>query len=255
MQAVILAGGFGSRLSEETRVKPKPMVEIGDRPILWHIMKSYSCHGINDFVICLGYKGWMIKEYFAGYFLRHTDVTIDLRSDKLEVHNNHSEPWKVTLIDTGLNTFTGGRIKRIAPFLEGETFCFTYGDGLCDVDFDELLKFHRERKVLATMTAVQPPGRFGTFELSDDDAHVTRFREKADGGWINGGFFILEPGVIDYIGGDDSWWEREPMQNLARDGQLAAYKHEGFWHCMDHLSDKIKLEALWDEGHPPWKNW
>jgi len=256
MKAVILAGGFGSRLSEETIVKPKPMVEIGNRPILWHIMKLYSAAGIDEFVICLGYKGWMIKEFFAHYYLRSADFTVDLANDSIEVHSGHAEPWKVTLIDTGPETYTGGRLKRVAEHLD-DTFCFTYGDGVSDVDIRGSIDFHRQHGKLATMTAVQPPGRFGYFELGDDHAQVVSFTEKpkGDGGWVNGGFFVLEPGALDYIEGDRTWWERQPMKNLASDGQMVAFKHSGFWHCMDHLADKHKLDQLWAVGEPPWKTW
>lgn len=256
MKAVILAGGFGSRLSEETIVKPKPMVEIGNRPILWHIMKLYSAAGIDEFVICLGYKGWMIKEFFAHYYLRAADFTVDLANDSIEVHNGHAEPWKVTLIDTGPDTYTGGRLKRVAEHID-DTFCFTYGDGVSDVDIRGSIEFHRAHGKLCTMTAVQPPGRFGYFELGEDHEQITAFTEKpkGDGGWVNGGFFVLEPGVLDYIEGDKTWWEREPMRNLASDGQMVAFKHPGFWHCMDHLADKHKLDQMWSEGEPPWKTW
>ncbi len=256
MKAVILAGGFGSRLSEETVIKPKPMVEIGSKPILWHIMKLYSAAGINDFVICLGYKGGMIKEYFAQYFARNADFTIDLSSNSLEVHKSHAEPWRVTLVDTGPDTYTGGRLKRVAQHID-DTFCFTYGDGVCDVDIKETVKFHRDHGKLATMTTVRPPGRFGYFELGDDHSQVSKFIEKpdGDGGWVNGGFFVLEPGCLDYIDGDQIWWERQPLANLSRDGQLMAFKHAGFWHCMDHLADKNKLESLWAAGDAPWRTW
>jgi glucose-1-phosphate cytidylyltransferase len=256
MKAVILAGGFGSRLSEETIIKPKPMVEIGNRPILWHIMKLYAAAGIDEFVVCLGYKGWMIKEFFAHYFLRSADFTVDLATDSVEIHRPHAEPWKVTLIDTGPDTYTGGRLKRVAEHID-DTFCFTYGDGVSDVDIKGSIDFHRRHGKLATMTAVQPPGRFGYFELGDDHAQVASFTEKpiGDGGWVNGGFFVLEPKTLDYIEGDKTWWERDPMKNLAEDGQLVAYKHSGFWHCMDHLADKHKLDQLWADGAPPWKTW
>ncbi len=256
MKAVILAGGFGSRLSEETIIKPKPMVEIGNRPILWHIMKLYSAAGVDEFVVCLGYKGWMIKEFFAHYYLRSADFTVDLAKDSIEVHRTHAEPWKVTLIDTGPDTYTGGRLKRVAEYVD-DTFCFTYGDGVSDVDIQGSIDFHRQHGKLATMTAVKPPGRFGYFELGDDHAQVTTFTEKplGDGGWVNGGFFVLEPATLDYIEGDKTWWEREPMKNLAEDGQLVAFKHSGFWHCMDHLADKHKLDQLWADGTPPWKTW
>ena len=256
MKAVILAGGFGSRLSEETTVRPKPMVEVGQRPILWHIMKLYSAAGVNEFVICLGYKGGMIKEFFSQYYVRNTDFTIDLATNEVDVHKNLTDPWKVTLVDTGPDTYTGGRLKRVADYLD-DTFCFTYGDGVSDVDIQASIDFHRSHGKLATMTTVRPPGRFGYFELGDDHHQVTEFIEKpdGDGGWVNGGFFVLEPGAIDYIDGDETWWERQPLANLATDGQLMAYKHAGFWHCMDHLADKNKLEDLWARGAAPWKTW
>lgn len=257
MKVVILAGGYGTRLSEETGVKPKPMVEIGERPILWHIMKIYSTYGINDFIICCGYKGHVIKQYFASYFLYMCDVTFDLRNNRMEIHQNDVEPWRVTLVDTGEKTMTGGRLKRVREYVGDETFCFTYGDGLSDVDIADLIAFHRQQGVLATMTAVQPPGRFGTFRLEEGQTKVTQFREKpqGDGAWVNGGFFVLEPGAIDYVDGDDTVWEREPLQRLARDGQLAAYRHYGFWHPMDTLRDKMVLEELWSSSNPPWKVW
>ncbi len=252
MKAVILAGGLGTRLSEETVVKPKPMVEIGGRPILWHIMKSYSQHGIHDFVICLGYKGYVIKEYFANYFLHMSNVTFDLKTNGMKVHDSSSEPWTVTLVDTGLETQTGGRVKRVAPYLGDETFLLTYGDGLSDVDIGATIEFHRQHGKLATVTAVQPPGRFGQLALQDDA--VTTFLEKpvGDGGWINGGFFVLEPKVIEAIDGDATPWEQEPLRRLAAGGQLAAYRHHGFWQCMDTLRDRHRLEALWEAGEAAW---
>ncbi|GGA85097.1 glucose-1-phosphate cytidylyltransferase [Arenimonas soli] len=255
MKAVILAGGLGTRLSEETVLRPKPMIEIGGKPVLWHILKIYACHGVNDFVICLGYKGYMVKEYFANYFLHSSDVTFDLASNRMEVHHRHAEPWRVTLVDTGEHTQTGGRLRRAAEYLDGETFCFTYGDGVSDVDISAQLDLHRERGTLATVCAVQPPGRFGALDI--DGSRITRFTEKplGDGSWINGGFFLLEPGAIDYIQGDDTVWEREPMENLARDGQLSAYTHRGFWQPMDTLRDRTKLEDLWKTGKAPWKRW
>jgi glucose-1-phosphate cytidylyltransferase len=255
MKAVILAGGLGTRLSEETVVRPKPMIEIGGKPVLWHILKIYSCHGINDFIICLGYKGYMVKEYFANYFLHQSDVTFDLARNQMQVHHRHAEPWRVTLVDTGENTQTGGRLKRVAEFLDDETFCFTYGDGLSDVDIGAQLAFHRERGTLASVCAVQPPGRFGALDL--DGHRITRFTEKpqGDGTWINGGYFLLQPRVLDYIRGDDCIWEREPLEALARDGQLSAYTHGGFWQPMDTLRDKIRLEELWQSGKAPWKRW
>ncbi len=257
MKVVILAGGYGTRLSEETGIRPKPMVEIGDRPILWHIMKIYSAHGLSDFVVCCGYKGHMIKEYFANYYLHACDVTFDIRNNEMQVHQNESEPWRVTLIDTGDKTMTGGRIRRVKGHIDGETFCLTYGDGVSDVDITRLIAFHREQKTLATLTAVQPPGRFGTINLVQGQARVLSFREKpkGDGAWISGGFFVVEPGAIDYIAGDDSVWEQEPLQNLARDGMLSAYRHYGFWQNMDTLRDKNALEQMWASGSPPWKVW
>ena len=242
MKAVILAGGLGTRISEETTVRPKPMIDIGGKPVLWHILKIYSQHGINDFVICLGYKGYMVKEYFANYFLHTSDVTFDLANNRMDVHQQHAEPWRVTLVDTGDQTQTGGRLKRVENYLDGETFCFTYGDGLADIDITAQLTFHKTRASLATMCAVQPPGRFGAIDIQDN--RITRFEEKpsGDGSWINGGFFILEPGVFDYIEGDSTVWERDPLEALARDGQLSAYMHAGFWQPMDTLRDKLKLE-------------
>ena len=255
MKAVILAGGLGTRLSEETVVKPKPMVEIGGKPVLWHILKIYSCHGINEFVICLGYKGYLIKEYFANYFLHTSDVTLDLPSNRMEVHHRHAEPWRITLVDTGEATQTGGRLKRAGEYLDGSTFCFTYGDGLSDVDLTREIQFHRTQGALATVCAVQPPGRFGA--LGIDGTRISSFSEKpqGDGTWINGGFFVCEPGVLDYISGDDTIWERDPLENLARDGQLSAFTHGGFWQPMDTLRDKLRLEQLWQDGKAPWKKW
>ena len=255
MKAVILAGGLGTRLSEETVIRPKPMVELGGRPILWHIMKLYSHHGINDFVICLGYKGYTIKEYFANYFLHMSDVTINLRNNEVKVHQNSSEPWTVTLVDTGDDTATGGRLRRVRQHVEGETFCFTYGDGVSDVDITSLLAFHRGQKTHATLTAVQPPGRFGAIDIDRDRIRTFTEKPTGDGNWINGGFFVLEPPVFDYLGGDDTMWEREPMEMLARSGQLSAFKHSGFWHAMDTVRDKTFLEGLWDTGKAPWKTW
>lgn len=254
MKAVILAGGMGTRFSEETLVRPKPMIEIGGFPILWHILKIYSAHGINDFVVCLGYRGYMIKEYFANYFLHNSDVTFDLQTNSMSVHQQYAEPWRVTLVDTGNETMTGGRLKRVEPYLENETFCFTYGDGVGNVDITAAIDFHRSQNKLATVTAAQPPGRFGLLGLEKNS--VVSFHEKPDdGGWINGGFFVLEPGVLPYIAQDRTIWEREPMQNLARDQQLAAYKHDGFWQPMDTLRDKNLLEELWHSGAAPWKVW
>ena len=255
MKCVILAGGLGTRISEESHLRPKPMIEIGGRPIIWHIMKIYSSHGINDFVICLGYRGYVIKEYFANYFLHMSDVTIDMAHNQIEVHQKGAEPWKVTLVDTGDSTQTGGRLKRVARYLNDEDFCFTYGDGVADVDIQALIAFHRSKKVKATMTAVQPPGRFGALVL--DGPMITSFQEKpkGDGGWINGGFFVLSPAAIDYIDGDATVWEREPLERLARDRALAAYFHRGFWQPMDTLRDKNHLEEIWAAGQAPWKTW
>jgi len=255
MKAVILAGGLGTRISEETQFKPKPMIEIGNKPILWHIMKLYSAHGINDFIICCGYRGYMIKEYFVNYGLHMSDVTIDMQSNTMRVHRRLAEPWKVTLIDTGEKTMTGGRLKRVRAFLENEDFCFTYGDGLGDVNITELIEFHQRKARLATLTATQPPGRFGALSLRAED--VLSFREKpqGDGGWVNGGFFVLSPRVIDYIDGDSTVWEREPMERLAQEGQFVAYLHTGFWQPMDTLRDKLLLDELWQSGNAPWKIW
>lgn len=255
MKAVILAGGFGTRISEESHTKPKPMIEIGGKPILWHIMKIYSAHGITDFIICLGYKGYVIKEYFANYFLHMSDVTFDMNNNNMEVHNNHSEPWKVTLIDTGANSMTGGRLKRVKDFLDDETFCFTYGDGVSDINIRQLIEFHKSKNATATMTAVQPPGRFGA--LSMDGTKIQKFQEKpkGEGGWINGGFFVLEPNIFDYIENDHTTWEKEPLESLAAENNLHAFKHTGFWQAMDTLRDKIKLEEYWNTDNPPWKVW
>ena len=255
MKAVILAGGMGTRISEETALRPKPMVEIGGKPILWHILKIYSAHGINDFVICLGYKGYMIKEYFANYFLHTSDVTFDMANNKMEVHSAHTEPWKVTLVDTGDETMTGGRLKRIQPYLDHDDFCFTYGDGVGDINIRELIAFHQSHGKLATLTATQPPGRFGSLRLNNTLVEGFQEKPQGDGGWINGGFFVLSPKVIDYIADDTTLWEREPMEGLARDGQLAAYQHDGFWQPMDTLRDKMLLQQLWESGSAPWKSW
>jgi glucose-1-phosphate cytidylyltransferase len=254
MKVVILAGGLGSRLSEETTIRPKPMVELGGRPILWHIMKLYSHHGLNEFIVCLGYKGYMIKEYFANYFLHMSDVTINLRNNEVKVHHNMSEPWTVTLVDTGDTTQTGGRLKRVRQHIE-RTFCMTYGDGLSDVNITKLIAFHREQGRAATVTAVQPQGRFGVIDFTE--GKISGFQEKppGDGSWINGGFFVLEPCVFDLIDGDDTIWERGPLERLARDAQLSAYKHTGFWQPMDTLRDKMLLESLWAAGKSPWKAW
>jgi len=255
MKAVILAGGLGTRISEETHLKPKPMVEIGGKPILWHVMKIYSAHGINDFVICAGYKGYVIKEYFANYFLHMSDVTFDMKDNRMGVHQRRSEPWRVTIVDTGDATMTGGRLKRVREYLGDETFCFTYGDGVGDVNITELVAFHKREARLATLTGVQPPGRYGA--LGIEDSRVTSFQEKpvGDGGWINGGFFVLEPKVIDYIEGDSAIWERKPMERLAAEGQMGVFKHTGFWQPMDTLREKTYLEDLWASGKAPWKLW
>lgn len=256
MKAVILAGGLGTRLSEETTIRPKPMVEIGGKPILWHILKIYAAHGINDFIICLGYKGYLIKEYFANYFLHLSDVTFDIANNRMEVHNHSAEPWRVTLVDTGEDTMTGGRLKRVAPYLAGdEAFCFTYGDGVSNVDIGSTLRFHKAHGRLATMTAALPAGRFGVISVNGDA--VLSFAEKppGEGGWINGGFFVLSPRVMGYIADDSTLWERDPLERLAADGQLMAYKHSGFWQPMDTLRDKIHLEQLWQSGAAPWKCW
>ena len=255
MKVVILAGGLGSRLSEETTVRPKPMVELGGKPVLWHIMKTYSHYGLTDFIICLGYKGYVIKEYFANYFLHMSDVTFDFRTNTTKVHQNQAEPWTVTLVDTGEKTQTGGRLARVREHLNDGTFCMTYGDGLGDVDISALLAFHRQHKPLATLTAVMPPGRFGVLDMTDE--RINRFEEKppSGDGWINGGFFVLEPPVLDLISGDATLWEREPMETLASRHELAAYRHNGFWQPMDTLRDKLHLEELWNSGHAPWKVW
>lgn len=254
MKAVILAGGLGTRISEESHLKPKPMIEIGGKPILWHIMKIYSHHGINDFVICLGYKGYIIKEYFANYFLHMSNVTFDMASNQMKVHEHNAEPWRVTLIDTGQETLTGGRLKRVRDYVGDDTFCFTYGDGVTDLDIGETIKFHREHGKKATVTAIQPPGRYGALNL--DGNAVSSFQEKpaGDGAWINGGFFVLEPSVFDYIQGDKTGWESQPLQQLAQEGQLMSYQHAGFWQAMDTLRDKTHLEELWI-NNPPWKAW
>jgi glucose-1-phosphate cytidylyltransferase len=254
VKAVILAGGFGSRLSEETAARPKPMVEIGGKPILWHIMKTYAAHGIEEFVICLGYKGYLIKEFFANYHLHTCDVSFDLARGEMEVHRSSAEPWRVTLVDTGEQTMTGGRLRRVLPYLGEEDFCFTYGDGVADLDVTALVAFHRAQGALATVTAVQPPGRYGALDL--DGARVRQFEEKprGDGGWMNGGFFVLSPAVARYLEGDDTVWEQEPLRALARERQLACYRHEGFWQAMDTLRDRNRLERLWSDG-APWRVW
>ena len=257
MKVVILAGGLGTRISEESHLKPKPMIEVGDAPILWHIMKYYSSYGFNEFIICCGYKGYVIKEYFADYYLHRSDITFDFSdNNKMIVHNNVAEPWKVTVIDTGLNTMTGGRLKRIQKYVGNETCMMTYGDGVSDVDLDALLKFHREHGKAATLTAIQPGGRFGVLDI-DDSQTVRQFSEKAkeDGGWINAGFMVLEPESFSYIEGDQTYFEKEPLENMAKDGNLAAYRHEGFWKCMDTLRDKEMLDQMWNSGDAPWKRW
>jgi glucose-1-phosphate cytidylyltransferase len=255
MRAVILAGGMGTRISEESALRPKPMIEIGTKPILWHIMKAYSAFGIDEFVVCLGYRGYMIKEYFANYYLHTADATFDLESNTVEVHEHKGEPWKVTLIDTGEDTATGGRLKRALPYVGEEDFCFTYGDGVAAMDMKALLEFHHEAGALATLTAVRPPGRFGALRLNDDRVESFQEKPEGDGGWINGGFFVLSPRVGEYIEGDATAWEREPLQGLAAEGQLAAYKHTGFWHAMDTMRDLRYLEELWSTGQAPWKVW
>ena len=257
MKAVILAGGYGTRISEESSIRPKPMVEIGEKPILWHIMKLYSAHGINNFIVCCGYKGYMIKEYFSNYFIHMSDVTFDMKNNCMEVHHNNVEPWKVTLIDTGERTMTGGRIKRVKDYIDNGTFCLTYGDGVSDVNIANLVQFHHDQNALVTLTAVQAPGRFGAIRLEKNQTKISSFREKplGDGAWINGGFFICEPRVIDYIRDDSTVWEQEPLQRVAQEGKLAAFKHEGFWHPMDTLRDKNVMEELWQSEEAPWKVW
>ncbi len=256
MNVVILAGGLGTRLSEETELKPKPMVEIGGKPILWHIMKIYSHYGFNDFIICLGYKGYIIKEYFANYFLHHSDVTIDLKENKIEVHNCKAEAWKITLVDTGIQTMTAGRLKRVERYIGDRPFMLTYGDGVANIEINKLLEFHNKHGKNATITSVQPSGRFGALQV-DAENRVTSFMEKpkGDGAFINGGFFVLEPEIFKYIAGDDTLWEKEPLENLAKDNQLVAYRHDGFWKPMDTLRDKRELESLWDSGKAAWKIW
>jgi len=255
MKAVILAGGYGTRISEETQTKPKPLVEIGGRPILWHIMKTYSHYGINDFIICCGYKGYKIKEYFTNYFLHNSDITVDLKNNHVNIHQNPSEPWKITLVDTGLDTMTGGRLKKVEKYVDNETFCFTYGDGVSDVNISEVIKFHQKNKKSATVTSVQPPGRFGNLELNDN--LVSKFIEKpqGDGGWINGGFFVLEHDVFDYINDDRTIWEKDSLEKLAQNNQLIAFKHNGFWQPLDTLRDKNNLEKLWISNKASWKVW
>jgi glucose-1-phosphate cytidylyltransferase len=255
MKVVILAGGLGTRISEETHLKPKPMIEIGGKPLLWHIMKTYSKHGINDFVICCGYKGYMIKEYFANYFLHMSDVTFNMKNNNMEVHHKYVEPWTVTLVDTGLNTMTGGRLKKVKEYVQDDTFCFTYGDGLSDINISKLIDFHKNSKTKATVTSVQPPGRFGTLNITGDK--ITNFKEKpvGDGNWINGGYFILEPDVFDYLKDDTTVWEKEPLEKLAKENQLSAFKHTGFWQPLDTLRDKNYLEELWNSDNAYWKSW
>jgi glucose-1-phosphate cytidylyltransferase len=255
MKVVILAGGMGTRISEETQLRPKPMVEIGGKPILWHIMKIYSSYGMNDFIICLGYKGYLIKEYFANYFLHMSDVTFDIVKNRMEVHQHSAEPWKVTLVDTGEKTMTGGRLKRIENYLDNDDFCFTYGDGLADVDIGKLVALHKSQKTLATLTGTKPPGRFGALNMEKNK--IVGFQEKppGDGGFINGGFFVLSPKVLNYIKEDNTIWEREPLETLAKEGNLSAYVHKGFWHAMDTLRDKVYLEELWESNKAPWKIW
>jgi glucose-1-phosphate cytidylyltransferase len=255
VKAVILAGGLGTRISEETESKPKPMIEVGDKPLLWHIMKIYSAHGIDEFVICLGYRGYAVKEYFANYYLHMGDVTFDMKDNRMEVHHSGAEPWKVTLIDTGAATMTGGRLKRVLQYVDGHEFCFTYGDGVADIDLRALIDFHREQGRLATVTAVQPSGRFGALDIEENRIRRYEEKPKGDGGWINGGFFVLSPDVGEYIEGDGTVWEQEPLQRLAEDDQLAAYRHQGFWHAVDTVRDKHHLQELWDSGSPPWKLW
>ncbi len=257
MKLVVLAGGYGTRISEESAVRPKPMVEIGGKPILWHIMKIYSAHGVNEFVIAAGYRGEMIKEYFANYFLHATDVTVDLQQNVVTPHASNAEPWRVTIIDTGDGTMTGGRLLRLREFLGDETFCLSYGDCVSDIDISAEVAFHRERGAAATVAAIQPPGRFGALTLVPGSTEVGHFMEKpsGDGGWVNGGFFVFEPGVLDYIEGDGTVLEQQPLERLASEGRLHAYKHQGFWHPMDTLRDRMVLEELWSSGSPPWKIW
>ncbi|MFB4393831.1 MULTISPECIES: glucose-1-phosphate cytidylyltransferase [unclassified Pseudomonas] len=255
MKAVILAGGLGTRISEESHLRPKPMIEIGGKPIIWHIMKIYSHYGINDFVICLGYKGYVIKEYFANYFLHMSDVTFDMAENRMDIHNRHAEPWRVTLVDTGENTATGGRLKRVRDYVGNETFCLTYGDGVSDVDIPRLIDFHRQHGKMATVTAVQPPGRYGALDVQGEQVRGFQEKPAGDGGWINGGFFVLEPAVLEYIEGDDTTWEYEPMRRLAEDGQLMSHLHRGFWQPMDTLRDRMQLEAHWKNGEAAWHLW
>ena len=255
MKAIILAGGYGTRISEETSQKPKPMIEIGNKPILWHILKIYSNYGINDFIICCGYKGYVIKEYFANYFLHNSDVTFDMSDNTMQIHTKKSEPWKITLVDTGENTMTGGRLKRVQEYIQNETFCFTYGDGVADINIQELIDFHAKNKRLATLTAVKPPGRFGSIQFERGKVLSFQEKPKGDGNMINGGFFVLEPSVLDLIDGDNCTWEDKPLKFLAENNQLSAYYHNGFWQPMDMLKDKNFLEKLWNTDNPPWKCW
>ncbi|MGL4108639.1 glucose-1-phosphate cytidylyltransferase [Clostridium sp. LP20] len=258
MKVVILAGGYGTRISEESHLRPKPMIEIGGNPILWHIMKYYSHYGFNEFIICCGYKGYMIKEYFANYYLHRSDITFDFtENNKMTIHSNIAEPWKVTLVDTGLDTMTGGRLKRVQNYIGNETFMLTYGDGLCDVNINDLLEFHKKKNKVATITAIQPGGRFGVLNIGEDNSTITSFAEKSkeDGGWINGGYMVLEPRIFDYIEGDETFLEKEPLENLARENMLSAFKHNGFWQCMDTQRDKEVLEKIWKSGKTSWKKW
>lgn len=255
MKAVILAGGLGTRISEESHLRPKPMIEIGGKPILWHIMKMYSHYGINDFIICLGYKGYIIKEYFSNYFLHTSDVTFNIRNNEMEIHQKFAEPWSVTLVDTGEQTMTGGRLKRVGSYIGDETFCFTYGDGLCDINLSNLIAHHEREGRQATVTAIQPPGRFGALHIDQGCVHHFQEKPAGDGSWINGGFFVLEPSVLSEIEGDDTVWEQRPLQRLAANGQLSAYQHGGFWQAMDTLRDKNHIEELWSTGNAPWKSW
>lgn len=255
MKVVILAGGFGTRISEESHLKPKPMIEIGGKPILWHIMKTYSSYGYNDFVICLGYKGYVIKEFFSNYFLHTSDVTFDMTNNQMTIHNNFSEPWKVTLVDTGLNTMTGGRIKRIKDYIEDDMFMMTYGDGVCDINIDKLVKFAKENDKFATMLAVQPGGRFGVLDIKDNLVHSFREKSKEDMGWINAGYMVLKREIFDYIEDDSTVFEKQPLETLAAKKELIAYKHDGFWQCMDTQRDKFLLEDLWEKGEAPWRKW
>lgn len=255
MKAVILAGGFGTRISEESHLRPKPMIEIGGKPIIWHIMKIYSHYGINDFVICLGYKGYIIKEYFANYFLHMSDVTFDMANNKMQIHHHHAEPWRVTLVDTGEGTATGGRLKRVADYVGNETFCLTYGDGVADVNIAQLIAFHQSHGKLATVTAVQPPGRYGALDVQGQQVQGFQEKPKGDGSWINGGFFVLEPDIFRYIDGDQTTWEYEPMRQLAQEGQLMCHTHTGFWQAMDTLRDRVLLEERWNSGRAEWRLW